>query len=1118
MRDFVGLDSLEPAPALLSGMRSILDAPSLAAARHALFNFRQLSLSFVTTHSVRHAVTVYNDHHHRSGSSGPYRIDAQSLRFERSDAFDSAEIIEARRTLSSALPHQPQTLRIADPAAPMAVQISDDALAVRVPLQAITAPLPPRRTHALERRPGGPVSIPLADLRQLAAEMDALDASAPERRPGSWRERLERFGVMMPAHQRLEEGQEILLQGTRHLIGLPGSGKTTLLMLMAAWLARQGKRTMLLFPSIGVARQYMADLTFYGVRVGMLVGQSPQTRRRHADHVADAIAADGGNGGFAHTLPGADTFALNCPLPAFSNGDVSLWPFGHAPCEAILQGGENDGRMSHRLCPLWMTCGRHKASRDLLDADVWVGHVLSMDTGLPAHASVQRLRYFELIARTFDVVVFDEADLVQANLDAYGTAVLNISGSEGSIHQTIQGQVLRRLAGNENHRLFDRATEIYTRDLSEFGSHNHALVHTVQRIHPRVSNRFANRLLTTGRIIAELLGGLGDRPPARDVKPDDEVSAGFSRSRALADLWDWAAYGAFYDRNASEPPQWPKLELCARVLGVPVKRLRSVHQKLTGHFRRYLAETLADRQDRILQDITDLYLATCFAGSPLPPGAHDAVQLLVAVTFMILGYQRIVPGTRTMVSEGLLREPPVEATASQDLRRFVPENILGKLSGVRYTFNDARTTRSGARNVELGYVSFEGAPRMLMHRFHTLLGPEGATAGPAVLLTSATSFLEASPAYHVACGPHYLLQPRTPEHDGSASTYRFKWIPDTERGDLPLRYSGAGDPDLARRNLEKMVDALLWGGEARSEIYKSIRRFDVREGIGRKAALVVNGYDQARQIKRFIDDHHREIHRRVKVVVDALSGGEPPSEYLTRDQVEAVGDDEHCDILIFPMLAIGRGVNVVFTSGPRQREAAIGSIYFLTRPHPPADDLRLLTGLAGRATQRFDAARFDPTMDAARLAAAWRKAKGDMFRLARRLLEEPLMASRLGAELFKPFTADQMVAILQTIGRGMRGGCPVAVYFVDAAWAPNSARGQPDGPRDSMLVQMRLILEECVASPDPILRQVYRELYGPFLDPLRRVEQVIYPGALNQVEDRLYADDGLDDSAPLMEN
>ena len=322
------------------------------------------------------------------------------------------------------------------------------------------------------------------------------------------------------------------------------------------------------------------------------------------------------------------------------------------------------------------------------------------------------------------------------------------------------------------------------------------------------------------------------------------------------------------------------------------------------------------------------------------------------------------------------------------------------------------------------------------------------------------------------------------------SKYYFKWIPDRDRGEEPLRYSGAGD--LRDRNLLKMIDALVSRGK-KSEVSKAIRNFDVRDGIPRKAAFVVNGYQQVRDIVNYIKTYHPEIGQRTKGVVRSLQPGDRATDFLTPAQCEAIGDDETCDLLIFPMLAIGRGVNIVFTKGARKLDAAIGSIYFLTRPHPTTDDMQLLSSLAGQKTQEFDRRKFDENDDLAAIDRSWQQAKKELWRYAYRLLREPVVASRLGSELFKPFTANQMVAILQTIGRGMRNGCPVAVYFVDAAWAIRSTKDEADSGRDSMLVQMRIILEECVNNPDPVIRAVYRELYDAFLDPLRRIEGVIYP-------------------------
>jgi superfamily II DNA or RNA helicase len=127
------------------------------------------------------------------------------------------------------------------------------------------------------------------------------------------------------------------------------------------------------------------------------------------------------------------------------------------------------------------------------------------------------------------------------------------------------------------------------------------------------------------------------------------------------------------------------------------------------------------------------------------------------------------------------------------------------------------------------------------------------------------------------------------------------------------------------------------------------------------------------------------------------------------------------------------------------------------------------------------------------------------------------MASRLGPELFKSFTANQMVAILQTIGRGMRNGCPVSVYFVDAAWAKKSTEDKPDSGRDSMLVQMRIILEECVNHEDPVIREIYQELYGAFLEPLQRIQGVIYPDELHSLKESTDEEEGFDEFSTLLE-
>ncbi|MBD2085537.1 hypothetical protein NDI49_14145 [Trichocoleus sp. ST-U3] len=1121
MEEFIGTNSLKYAPVVMSGMASILNAPALSSARQAIFNMRQMSLELVTEPLVKHAVAIYNDYHYRENTTGAYKIDAETLEFTRTDTLEDSSIAQAREILSSPLPYEPHATTIANPLQPMVVSLGEETNAERVQIDLRDVPLAERRRHSLLRLPKGTIRIPLKELRNLAKEMDAREKQYPEKRLSSWLERFERFALMVPEIGKgLKEETEILeLAGIKHLIGLPGSGKTTILILIAVWLGRNGYKAMFVFPSIEVARQYMVELEFHQVKVGMLVGQSDETRRRHADNVAEAIAA-GGNGGFAHTLPGADVFALNCVLPAFSSADTSMWGFGDAPCNEIWQSGGKKGKMKKHLCPLWTMCGRNKAPRDLVEANIWVGHVYSMDTPVSPHAIQEKIQYFELIARTFDLVVFDEADMVQSNLDKYGAATLSLSGSKKSLHRVIQEQIHNRFAGGENYRLFDRDVELYSRDLSEFGNHNTSFITTVQNMSSgntssRIGERYKDQLLTPVRIISDLLDGLGKKPK-RDELDEQEVRLGFSRNRALKEFWERAGYQAFYDRTGIEPSHWSEVARCAKVLEVDSEKFGKDWQTLIIYFRRYLAENLIQKRDRIVKEIGELFLKICFRDRSQPTDAEDVIKLLVCVTFVMLGYQRIVPGTRTMVAEGLIREPIVEATGSSELRKLTSENILGSFSGVKYSFSKAKTTRTTAKNVELSYITFIGAPRILMHRFHQLFEAEQEHSGPAVLMTSATSFLEASPAYHINAGsyPHYLLKPRpTKQEHSNKSEYFFRWFPDRQRGGEPLRYSGAGD--LRDRNLKLMVDALVQGG-TNSDIYKTIRKFDFRDNIQRKAALIVNSYEQARTIKKYINDYYPQIGRCTKAVVHSLRDGEQPSDFVTTAQCEALGDDKNCDIIIFPMLAIGRGVNIVFTKGLRKLDAAIGSIYFLTRPHPLTDDMQLFYSLAGRATEEFNRRLFKEAEDLNAIAEALKKSRNDLQRITNRLLREPLMASRLGDKLFEPFTANQMVGILQTIGRGMRNGCPVKVYFVDAAWASKSTQEKPDSGRDSMLVQMRMILEECINHSDPVIREIYEELYGAFLEPLRRIQGVILPEELRFTEE-LTDEEEFDNFSPFLE-
>jgi hypothetical protein len=1087
MSDVVKEKSLQNAPFILSGMNSLYSLDILKPYRLPIFNTRQIVDEFITKSSIRKGINFYNDHHYLNHTQGVYKIDAEDLTFTRIDFLEDTLITQAKAILNQPLDYHKHSKKVANPSQQMSVILGDKNISYPIPIEPINVALNSRKIHQIKRSYQGKITIYLDELKKLAQEMDKREKQVPERKQENWLKRLNFDLMTTEIGDKLQITNKIELEGIKHLLGLPGSGKTTILMLIAIWLGNHGYKALFLFPSIEVARQYYTQLKFHEIKVGMLVGNSDETRRRHGNNLAESIAISSENNGFANTIEGAELFSLNCILPAFTKQDTSFWKFGEAPCSNILQGKTKTGKPQENLCPLWTMCGRNTAPRDLINANIWVGHVLSMDTDIPPHAIDEQIRYFELIARTFDVVVFDEADMVQSLLDKYGVATLNISGSEKSIHSKIFEAINNRFAKGENYYLFDRDVQNYTRDLSEFEGHNYTLIHTLQNLSlSHIGKRYEHQLLTIWQLISDLLNGLEKDDLNYEELSENELLERQNKINAKVSFWRESSYQAFDDRIGANSQEWKYVDSASKSLGIEREILSQKFNKLSLYFRQYLAENSAIKRDKIVKNITELFLTICFINESKPAGSEEVIKLLISITFMILGYRKIVLGTRRMIAEGLIKESIINPTPSSILRRIIPENLLGSFSGVKYSFSKANSPRANAKNVELSYLTLMGTPRMLMHYFHELFKPENQEKNPAVLMTSATSFLEFSSAYHLQIKPNYLLKPQKKQHSTN-SEYTFLPLSDQERGGIPLRYSGAGE--LRNRNLEKMIDQLLKDGD-NSYIYKQRNKLDTNNNIKRKVALVVNSYEQARNLKKYINHNYPEIGKKTKALVKFLYEGDSNKDYLTPAQCPLFGDDENCDILIFPMLAIGRGVNIVFTKGERKLDASIGSIYFLTRPHPTIDDLQLLYSLAGEATQNFNRLILNKNNDLNSLIKQWELAKKDIRKKVDRLLKEPFMASRLNPSLFTAFTANQMVDILQTIGRGMRNGCPVKVFFVDASWGINSAKEKVDSESSSMLIKMRVILEECMNNPDPITKEIYQELYQSFLTPLQNIKNI----------------------------
>jgi hypothetical protein len=1053
----LGETSLEHLHLVLSGLRCVEQLNTVAPYKQELRTARLLLRDLLTRNAVQSAVYSFI----AEAEQKSYEIDPKTLNFKviYGEELD-ASIRRAKAVLRKGLARRRINKQLADTSKDLQIRYEDIQVPIR--LNSLSFPEPTRHQIRASTKTG--LNVTWSELVDLAELLDEEDRQA-QRPLLFWSQRIAQMQLRATSGQGLRDSDQLDLSGLKHLIGLPGSGKTTLITLLCILLQRRAQRVAVFFTSISLARDYLEILRRYGVKTALLMGWSDNTHRRHAQQIAELIAAQG-EGGFCRTREGVELFASSCPLPAFAESWPDRWTPAFAPCESLYEVHSKQAK----LCPAWSYCGRVKNQRDLVEADVWLGHVISSDTRVPSHTCDEQYRYFELIAANFDLVIFDECDEIQKVLDDFGTLTLEFTGNDESLHIQLQ-KLIERVAANRT-KVSDALVRYMLR-ANEFERHTLRFVQEIRKLSKNkqaqnIVNKYADVLLSSNFLIREAIESAGN-------------SASFSPQAitALSDFWERAMYHAFF--RMAPTTDWIKAEKYAHDLLIDVSDdqkvscAKSLWRKINAILQQYLQLDHAAEADELIDQIT-LELQPLFKAKT-PESIKFQIRLLVVVGFTIASYQRLAREGRIIAQYGEMPNELVFSRVSEELREYLPRSLLGSFSALRY-----RRSTIG-QGFEIDYLVIDTTPRLLLHRMHEI--------GRAnVLLTSATSWMEPSTEYHIAKKPDYVLASKQPDYGEIRLYLAPKHHPRTRKS---LRFSGAGEE--REENLRHMISALAnhsSGGV--SELERAVRAVQTSMGRSRKAALVVNSYEQVRLVIEQLTSINPALAQRSRGVVREIPYNTKQANiYILRSQVEELGSNPDIDVIVFPIASLGRGINIVFqTDDEDNGRAAVGSIYFLTRPHPGAGDLSLMNSLIARETHRFDHRNFS-TATLTEVQQAYNRRRYALYRQVANLLARPLSFSRLEQTMVHHFAANLLVPIIQTIGRGMRKRMPIDVYFVDAAWAPRSCEGQPESDRSSVLIAMQRVLEVCCNQSDPDERDIYQALYAPFLTAFREVHGLIPP-------------------------
>lgn len=942
-------------------------------------------------------------------------------------------------------------------------------------------PVTPLRSNKAHREP---LSVTY-DMLLMTAQM--MDQRLTERdRDPIWVSRVERnihyHAVRDQNVSKEANTTPIHLDGSAHIAGMVGSGKSTLMKLIAAYVAmtQPGRVLVIVVGDTMSALDIVDELNSILMEDSErpvaipLIGKS--TRHKHLKDIWSREHPE--RRGALRWLNTA------CPLMGLmSTAQITTLEGtpvpGREPCERVQQKSEQDGRADPKLhahlCPLFHRCPSQQVWNDLPEASIYVttpGAIVK--SRIPGQVDRRKPRYGESIYTEADFVVFDEADTVMQWFDNEYATVLDLWGREGAVftradplssqsltdgvnaleerwvraerHATVGiVDILRQLSQSHDatilrnwigDRYFTASYLFHNLTLSLLGLSANTVIDE-QSMEIRSAYK---ALLQDFEVVADR-DPLSFKRPRRESYQDEDAFIQASSRYRLAEFMRWASVdggGAV----VSESKEWiqdrvPDIEEYLRQLNATVKE-----SKLPAQTVDQLALKLA--------------FALCVA--------------LLDRNLRIVFYEWY--NQPEQVSEALGQQ--TYHSSSNMLSDVLPIPATGRIFGTYYLSKSPDVEASGV----LSRFEYSNVGRYLLLHFHELLLSLD-IPGPHILALSGTSWLPYSTQWDVGIPIQGVLQAPEAERECIRRGSQFYFSPQYYPDGRPIRISGEDDKLAAMSALAKvMAKPLLQELEIIADLaHQSPELWEGRE----KLLLLTNSYDQAQAFAKTLSDYwpdKSEIFYITKSQGNKQDDGFELLGTIVRADVEMFAGTRG-RILVAPMSAIGRGYNILTLD---RKRAAFGAVYFLTRPMPHPYDVQALAGELNAYTLRTCTNDAEPLWENPGVYA-----QGRAFRSATRAYwarAEMRQGYRtLSPEERKDLAATTFGLFVQAAGRLVRGGVPFHAFFVDGAWAPNSARppedvtpqSELDGVKDSLLTQMVTLIEEYIDDSE-----IGNSLYQPF--------------------------------------
>jgi hypothetical protein len=407
------------------------------------------------------------------------------------------------------------------------------------------------------------------------------------------------------------------------------------------------------------------------------------------------------------------------------------------------------------------------------------------------------------------------------------------------------------------------------------------------------------------------------------------------------------------------------------------------------------------------------------------------------------------------------------------LDRYLPlikEASLANISGLKYLV-DYRN------NPNIYYYRLKGLGRSILLEYPSLFYNADKIMGPTTILFSGSSFLPESSFFHINKKVDAILErPESEKKQINKSSFEYF--------DTKISVSG-NTGEQRKNNLRKVVNKLLSKKTSINGVSHLESIFNNIEDKNRKSVLLVVGsYEEVDVVCKELEINLDKLDKKISAMIRDSDDKEYSYQTIHRSEISKF-NELGADILVAPLMAINRGVNIL----NQEKNSAIGGGIFLIRNMlVPTDIINQIAYLNHWSLKNIPRLKNKNDNDWGdyfnrefrhKTMVIWKKHVSEFYNF--------VGLDSLDREILFSNYANILQLMNQLIGRLKRGNSEAVIALADIKYAPETSNNAFDTERTSILIGFYKLLDKYINSNDPYTREIANTLYSSTYFPLKKL-------------------------------